>query len=115
MSCRFDLLEYIASKANEQSKNYEYFVTRENIKRIDKDGNIEIVLTTSQNRAKANYFFELEVFMKQGFNNVYKNLEEYYEQNGYKEVTPLTTMQLIRLQIQESDNPAFLKWIGGLR
>lgn len=115
MSCRFDLLEYIASKANEQSKNYEYFVTRENIKRIDKDGNIEIVLATSQNRAKANYFFELEVFMKQGFYNVYKNLEDYYEQNGYEPVTPLTPMQLIKLQMQSSDNQELLKWLSEVK
>jgi hypothetical protein len=74
-SCRFDLLEYIASKANEQSKNYEYFVTRENIKRIDKDGNIDVVLAISQNRAKANYFFELESFITKGYEKKYKNLE----------------------------------------
>lgn len=109
--CRSDLLEYIASKTNELSKNYEYFVTRENIKRIDKDGNIEIVLKTPVNHAKASYFYETNRFIEQGFDSVYKNLEDYYEQNGYKQVTPLTPMQLIRLQIRESDNPAFLEWI----
>lgn len=86
ISVRFDFLEYIASNANAQSSNYEYFVTRENIKRIDKNGNIEIVLATSQNRAKANYFFELESFTSRGYEEKYKNLEEYYEKNGYDSI-----------------------------
>ena len=111
LTCRFDLLEYIASRANKRSKNYEYLVTRESIKRIDKDGNIEVVLETPVHIFKANYFYELEAFENQGFDSLYKNLEEYYEQNGYEQVTPLTPRQLLRLQIQKMDDPVFLNWL----
>lgn len=83
ISVRFSLLEYIAEIASSKSKHYEYLVTKENIKRIDKNGDIEIVLVTSQNRAKANYFFELESFVDKGHEEKYRNLEEYYEEHGY--------------------------------
>lgn len=111
LTCRFDLLEYIVSHANKRSKNYEYVVTRESIKRIDKDGNIEVVLETPVHIFKANYFYELGVFEDQGFDSLYKNLEEYYEQNGYEQVTPLTPRQLLRLQMQNSDNAELLNWL----
>ena len=85
-SCKFDLLEHIAAKVNEQDKDYEYFVAREHIKRIDKNGNIKVILTTNQNRAKINYFFELESFIKKGLEKNYEDLEDYYEKNGYTSI-----------------------------
>lgn len=115
LSCRFDLLKYIVSKANERDEHYEYFVTINSIKRISRNGDTEVVLITPVHRVKANYFYELEVFAEQGFYSKYKNLEAYYEQNGYKPVTPLTAMQLIKRQLQNSNNEALLKWLSEVK
>ncbi len=112
ISCRFDLLQYIAERISKECSKYDYIVTRESIKRIDKDGNIEIVLQTPTHRVKANYFYELGVFIKQEFYNLYENIEEYYEKNGYEHVTPLTPRQLIREQLKNCDNLALLDWLN---
>lgn len=112
LSCRFNLLQYIAERISKECSKYDYLVTRKSIKRIDKDGNIEIVLQTPVHRVKANYFYELEVFIKQDFYTLYENLEEYYIVNGYEHVTPLTPRQIIREQLKNCDNEALLDWLN---
>lgn len=85
ISVRFTSLEYQVSKLPE-SRFYEYLVTKEAVKRIDLNGNIETVLKIAQHRAKCNYLFELESFINSRLEEKYKNLEEYYKDNGYEAI-----------------------------
>ena len=76
------LIDYVCKLVSNRSEEYDYYFEKNTLRRIDVNGNDEIVLKSKRNFIIIGYLFELEKFLDLDLEVKYKNLEAFYDEHG---------------------------------
>lgn len=89
LKIRADMINYFCTLVSKRSVIYEYFYENDTLKRINKEGKIDICLKSKTKYILCGYLFELENFIDLGLESKYQNLENFYKKYGFGKIVKM--------------------------